>query len=94
MLDVYQQFLLARATAFRDENTTTVNNFEQFQAAVSAGWARAFHCGSPACEEDIKAQTGATPRCIPLDGPAETGEYVRCNGTSAYGKRVIFGRAY
>ena len=94
MLDVYQQFLLARATAFRDENTTTVNDFEHFQAATSTGWARAFHCGSPACEEAIKAETGATPRCIPLDGPAETGECVRCNGTSAYGKRVIFGRAY
>jgi prolyl-tRNA synthetase len=94
MLDLYQQFLLARATAFRDQNTATVNNLEHFQAAVSAGWARAFHCGSPACEEDIKAETGATPRCIPLDGPAEAGECVRCNGMSAYGKRVIFGRAY
>ena len=94
MLDVYQQFLLTRATAFRDQHTTTVNNLEHFQAAVSTGWARAFHCGSPTCEEVIKAETGATPRCVPLDGPAETGQCVRCNGVSAYGKRVIFGRAY
>ena len=94
MLDVYHQFLLARATTFRDQNTSTVDDLEHFQAAASDGWARAFHCGSPACEEDIKAETGATPRCIPLEGPAETGECIRCNGTSAYGKRVIFGRAY
>jgi prolyl-tRNA synthetase len=94
MLDAYQQFLLDRATAFRDENTSTVDSFEHFQAAVSAGWARAFHCGNPACEEEIKAQTGATPRCVPLDGPAETGECIRCDGTSAYGKRVSFGRSY
>jgi prolyl-tRNA synthetase len=94
MLDAYQRFLLDRATAFRDEHTTTVDNFEDFRAAVSAGWARAFHCGRPACEEDIKAKTGATPRCIPLDGPAETGECIRGDGRSAYGKRVIFGRAY
>jgi prolyl-tRNA synthetase len=94
MLDSYQQFLLARATAFRDENTATVNDWEHFQVAVSTGWARAFHCGGPACEEEIKTDTGATPRCVPLDGPAETGECVRCNGQSAYGKRVIFGRAY
>ena len=94
MLDNYHQFLLARATAFRDKNTTTVNDWEHFQLAVSTGWARAFLCDDPACEEDIKAGTGATPRCVPLDGPAETGECVRCNGGSAYGTRVIFGRAY
>ena len=94
MLDAYQQFLLDRATAFRDENTATVDDFEQFKAAVATGWARAFHCGRPECEEQIKAETGATPRCVPLDGPAETGECVRGNGPSAYGKRVIFGRAY
>ena len=94
MLDNYHQFLLARATAFRDKNTTTVNDWEHFQLAVSTGWARAFLCDDPACEEDIKAGTGATPRCVPLDGPAETGECVRCHGRSAYGKRVIFGRAY
>jgi prolyl-tRNA synthetase len=93
-LDAYQQFLLARATAYRDENTTTVDDFEHFRAAVSAGWARAFHCGSPACEEEIKAETGATPRCVPLDGPPEAGECVCCTGPSAYGKRLIFGRAY
>lgn len=94
MLDNYHQFLLARATAFRDKNTTTVDDWEHFQLAVSTGWARAFLCDDPACEEDIKAGTGATPRCVPLDGPTETGECVRCNGRSAYGKRVIFGRAY
>jgi prolyl-tRNA synthetase len=94
MLDNYHQFLLARATAFRDKNTTTVDDWEHFQMAVSTGWARAFLCDDPACEEDIKADTGATPRCVPLDGPTETGECVRCNGRSAYGKRVIFGRAY
>jgi prolyl-tRNA synthetase len=94
MLDAYQQFLLDRATAFRDENTATVDDFEHFQAAVATGWARAFHCGRPECEAEIKAETGATPRCVPLDGPAETGECVCGNGPSAYGKRVIFGRAY
>ena len=94
MLDVYQQYLLGRATEFRDGNIVAADDFDHFQAAVAAGWVRALHCGSPSCEADIKAGTGATPRCIPLDGPAETGQCVRCNGVSAYGKRVIFGRAY
>ena len=45
-------------------------------------------------EDEIKAQTAATPRCIPNDGPPETGTCVRCDAPSAYGKRVLFGRAY
>ena len=47
-----------------------------------------------ACEDEIKADTAATPRCIPLDGEPEAGACVRCGEASAYGKRVIFGRAY
>ena len=93
-LDDYQKFLLERATAFRDSNTVVVNDWPAFQQAISAGWAQAFHCGNPACEDDIKAETAATPRCVPLDGPFEAGTCVRCDGRSAYGKRVIFGRAY
>jgi prolyl-tRNA synthetase len=94
MLADFQQFLLDRATVFRDENTVSVDDWEHFVAAVSTGWALAFHCGSPSCEDEIKAETAASPRCIPLDGPAETGNCIRCNGPSAYGKRVIFGKAY
>jgi prolyl-tRNA synthetase len=94
MLDDYQSFLLERATAFRDSNTVVTNDWPAFQHAISTGWARAFHCGQPACEEEIKAVTAATPRCVPLDGGVEAGTCVRCNGQSAYGKRVIFGRAY
>ena len=94
MLDDYQKFLLERATAFRDSNTVVANDWPAFQHAISTGWAQAFHCGKPACEDEIKAETAATPRCVPLDGRAETGTCVRCDGRSAYGKRVIFGRAY
>jgi prolyl-tRNA synthetase len=94
MLDEFQQFLLDRATAFRDEHTVAVDDWASFVRAVSTGWALAFHCGSPACEDEIKAETAATPRCIPLDGPAETGTCIRCNRPSAYGKRLVFGRAY
>jgi prolyl-tRNA synthetase len=94
LLDVYQQFLLDRATAFRDGHTVAVNDFDHFQAAVAGGWVRALHCGRPACEAEIKAETGATPRCVPLGGPAEAGQCVRCHSTSAYSTRVIFGRAY
>jgi prolyl-tRNA synthetase len=94
VLAAFQDFLLARATAFRDENTVSTDGWDDFAAAVARGWALALHCGQPGCEEKIKAATGATARCIPLDGPAETGPCIGCGEPSDYGKRVIFGRAY
>jgi len=93
-LDAFQAFLLQRATDFRESRTATVNSWPEFTQVVADGWARALHCGQPSCEDDIKAETAATPRCIPSEAPAESGTCVRCNAPSAYGKRVLFGRAY
>jgi prolyl-tRNA synthetase len=93
-LAAFQAMLLRRATEFRDSHTRTVDTWEEFVEAVKTGWALAFHCGSPGCEEEIKAETSATPRCIPSEGLPEEGLCVRCNLPSAYGKRLIFGRAY
>ncbi|WP_225993921.1 proline--tRNA ligase [Actinomadura rudentiformis] len=90
----FQSFLLARAEAFRDEHTAAVDTWEAFTGQVATGWADVFHCGRPECEDEIKADTAATPRVIPADAPEETGECVKCGRPSAYGKRVIFGRAY
>lgn len=94
VLTEFQEFLLARATAFRDEHTRAVGAWGEFAEAVAAGWALALHCGAGACEDEIKAATAATPRCVPLAGEPETGVCVRCGAPSAYGTRVIFGRAY
>jgi prolyl-tRNA synthetase len=94
ILEEIQAAMLTRATDFRDSNTTTVHDWDAFATAVATGWALAFHCGRPACEDDIKAATAATPRCVPNDAPAETGACVRCGNPSAYGKRVLFGRSY
>jgi prolyl-tRNA synthetase len=93
-LTAIQDLLLQRATDFRDARTATVDTWGEFTEAVQGGWALAFHCGQPACEDDIKAATSATPRCIPADGPAAAGLCVRCEQKSAYGKRLIFGRSY
>jgi prolyl-tRNA synthetase len=93
-LAAFQDLLLQRATEFRESHTHTVDTWEDFTGAVKSGWARAFHCGQPDCEDEIKAATSATPRCIPSDGPPGTGLCIRCNLPSSYGKRLIFGRAY
>ncbi|GAA4321104.1 proline--tRNA ligase [Actinomadura luteofluorescens] len=94
MLADFQSFLLARAEKFREDNTVVVDGWDAFVAQVATGWARAFHCGDTGCEDDIKAETAATPRVIATDAPEETGVCVKCGRPSAYGKRVIFGRAY
>ena len=93
-LTAFQIMLLRRATEFRDSRTTTVTTWPEFTEAVSTGWAIAFHCGQPDCEEEIKAATSATPRCIPADGEPAEGTCIRCDRPSAYGKRIIFGRSY
>ncbi|HEY2579481.1 MAG TPA: proline--tRNA ligase [Streptosporangiaceae bacterium] len=93
-LTAFQSLLLQRATDFRDSHTATVNTWEEFADAVKTGWALAFHCGQGECEDDIKTATSATPRCIPTEGAPEEGVCIRCNLPSAYGKRLIFGRAY
>ncbi|MFI6291293.1 proline--tRNA ligase [Nonomuraea sp. NPDC050790] len=94
VLDGFQAYLLRRATEFREARTRAADTWQEFTGAVAAGWAAATHCGSAACEDDIKAETAATPRCVPLDGPPGSGACVRCGQPAAYGRRVLFGRAY
>jgi prolyl-tRNA synthetase len=93
-LAAFHDYLLERATAFRDSRTVTTDEWDDFTKAVAIGWARALHCGTPECEEEIKAATAATARCIPLDGDPASGPCIRCARPSAYNKRVIFARAY
>lgn len=93
-LEGFQSFLLQRAADFQDSRTSDVNTWTEFAEAVETGWAHVLHCGQPSCEEAIKAETAATPRCVPFGSPAEAGTCVRCNAPSAYGKRVLFGKAY
>ncbi len=93
-LAAFQTMLAQRAADFRDDHTAAVSSWPEFVAGVAVGWALALHCGEEACEDEIKAETAATPRCIPLAGESEQGTCVRCGKASAYGKRVIFARAY
>ncbi|MQA02502.1 MAG: proline--tRNA ligase [Streptosporangiales bacterium] len=93
-LTAFQDLLLRRATEFRDQRTAAVDTWQEFAETVATGWARALHCGRQACEDDIKTATAATPRVIPADAESAEGPCVRCGQPSAYGKRLVFGRAY
>jgi prolyl-tRNA synthetase len=93
-LDAYHDLLVARAVAFRDEHTARVEDLAAFEEQVASGFAVALHCGAPACETSIQERTRATPRCVPTEGPEESGACIACGEPSAYGRRVVFARAY
>jgi len=93
-LDAYHDELLGRAEAFLAARRAGVDDWDAFATRVVDGWADALHCGRPACEDDIKAASGATPRCIPSAAPPEEGACIRCGLPSAWGRRLVFARAY
>ena len=99
MLDEIQQALFDRAFQFRKANTVEPHNYDEFKQVVEKGFAYAFWCGSGECEENIKNETKATMRCIPLDQtldgtmPVEKpAKCVYCGGAAP--ERAIFARAY
>ncbi len=93
-LEAFHQALYERARRFRDERTRVVDDYESFKEAVAEGFALAFHCGDVGCEKAIQEETKATTRVIPFDAPEENGSCIRCGKPAAYGKRVVFARAY
>ncbi len=94
LLAEIQANLLARARAFRDEHTTDVSTWEEFQAAMEGrpGFVIAPWCGDAACEARIKTETQATVRNIPLGSPRIDGSCVKC-GNAAHVK-AWFAKSY
>jgi prolyl-tRNA synthetase len=93
-LDDFHDQLVARALDFREAHSGVADDWETFAAQVADGFSYALHCGDEACEDDVKAETAASPRCIPTDGRPEEGRCIRCGAPSAYGTRIVFARAY
>jgi prolyl-tRNA synthetase len=94
LLEEIQAGLLARARAFRDERTIEVSSWEEFKTAMAGrpGFVIAAWCGSADCEAEIKAETQATLRNIPLGSARQDGQCVKCNGASRV--RAWFAKAY
>src|SRR2546427_169378 len=87
-----QQSLHHKALAFREANTRDPKDYAEFKAAVETGFAFSFWCGRAKCEEQIKEETKATMRCIPLDQPGGEGRCICCGQPAK--EKAIFGRAY
>ena len=69
LLDTIQADMLKRATEFRDANTFEPTNYDSFKEVIENGFARAWWCGNAECENQVKAETQATIRCIPMEQP-------------------------
>jgi prolyl-tRNA synthetase len=80
----------------RKSHTQDAKNYEELKRAVETGFAFSHWCGSADCEAQIKEETRATMRCIPLDQDNEKsahgGDCVNCGKPAA--ERAIFARAY
>jgi prolyl-tRNA synthetase len=94
LLETIQDALFQRALKFRDEHTQRVSSYDEFKSVmegrpgfVIAGW-----CGSAECEADIKTETQATLRNMPLNSPPASGSCVKC-GRPAAGE-AWFAKAY
>lgn len=86
--------IFQRALAFRESRTTRVDTLGEFKRMLveKPGFLLAHWCGKRSCEEAVKAETGATIRCIPFQEPEEEGTCIWDGQTS--NKRVLFARAY
>ncbi|MEQ1871743.1 MAG: proline--tRNA ligase [Vicinamibacterales bacterium] len=85
LLDEIQSGLLARAIAFRDEHTQSASTYDEFKQLMDGGrpgFVVAPWCGAADCEAQIKTDTQATIRNMPLDGEAPAGGCVRCGSAA------------
>lgn len=94
LLDDIQSNLFDKAAAFRDDNVTQVDDYEDFKKILETkgGFILAHWDGTAETEERIKEETKATIRCIPLDAEEEEGSCVLTGKPST--RRVLFARAY
>jgi len=94
LLEKIQQNLFSKAINFRADNTTSVDNFEDFKTTIKnkGGFVSAHWDGTEETENKIKAQTKATIRCIPNEAKEEIGVCVFSGKPSS--KRVLFAKAY
>ena len=89
-----QENLYNKALDFREEHTTSVDNFDDFKKVLKekGGFIAAHWDGTAETETKIKDLTKATIRLIPFDGEKEEGSCVLTGKPSA--QRVLFAKAY
>lgn len=92
LLDGIHEDLFRRAAGFVQQNLHQPADYDEFRQAVEGGWADVWWCGEADCEAEIKQDTKATNRVIPLEQPGGEGICIHCGKPAQ--ERAIFARAY
>ena len=94
LLDSVQRTLFERALQFRAEHTQRADNYKAFKEVMEGrpGFVIAPWCGAADCEAQIKADTQATIRNMPMDAEKPTGNCVRCDARAEV--TAWFAKAY
>ena len=94
LLEDIQENIFKKALAFRDSMITKVDTYDEFkqQLETKGGFFLCHWDGTPETEEQIKADTKATIRCIPFDTPEEEGKDM-VTGKPSH-RRVLIAKAY
>ncbi len=94
LLASVQQALFDRACRFRDEHTQRTSTYDEFIAIMEGrpGFVIAPWCGQADCEAQIKADTQATVRNIPLGSGAPGGLCLRGHAPATV--EALFAKAY
>ena len=94
LLTDIQDSIYQKAVAYRAEHTTEVNSYEEFKEVLESkgGFVSAHWDGTAETEEQIKEETKATIRCIPIDAKEEEGVCIYSGKPSS--RRVLFAKAY
>lgn len=94
LLQTIQKDIFNKALNYRDSHITKVDSYEQFKEVLEnkGGFISAHWDGTAEEEEQIKNETKATIRCIPLNNPLEDGVSMITGKPSK--QRVIFAKAY
>lgn len=94
LLEEIQKNLFTKAVDFRKENTTEVSSYSEFKEVLErkGGFILAHWDGTSETEEQIKNETKATIRCIPIESDDVSGSCMVTGKPSA--RKVIFAKAY
>ena len=94
ILDAEQQALYDKAKNYMDTHVSEAHTYDEFKDCIEnkPGFVKAMWCGDEACENQIKADTTATSRCMPF-GAEPIDDKCVCCGKPAH-KLVYWGKAY
>ncbi len=93
LLEDIHKNLYTRALDFRIANTFSASTLEELKVIVEekGGFVETYFAGTPEEEKKIREETGATPRCMPLD---DTGTGTCFLTGKPHARKTIFAKAY